>query len=209
VPEEEEFRRVLPVITEAAGMGVPVSVDTSKARVAARALESGAVVVNDVTALSDPEMPALVAESGAGLVLMHMKGTPRTMQEDPLYDDVVSEVAEFLLRRRELAQEQGVGREKIALDPGIGFGKTTEHNLEILRHLGRLLDLGSPVLIGTSRKRFIGALTGEEDPESRLPGSVAAVLAARSRGVALFRVHDVAATRQALAVFEAVRARVS
>lgn len=207
VPEEEEIRRVLPVITEAVRLGVPVSVDTYKVGVAARALEAGAAVVNDVTALSDPEMADLLARSEAGLVLMHMRGTPRTMQERPIYTDVVREVAEFLQQRRELAKSRGITPETIVLDPGIGFGKTTTHNLDLLSHLNRLLELGSPLLVGTSRKRFIGALTGEEDPENRLAGSVASVLAARLQGVSLFRVHDVAATRQALEVFEAVRTR--
>jgi dihydropteroate synthase len=204
VSAEEELRRVLPVIREAAGRGVPVSVDTVKAPVAAAALEAGAVIVNDVSALGDPEMGPLVARTGAGLVLMHMQGTPRTMQDDPQYGDVVVEVRGFLAERREAAEGCGIPRESIVLDPGIGFGKTARHNIELLASLDRLAELGSPVLVGVSRKRFIGVLTGIGEPSERGPGSLAAALAARWRGGTLFRVHDVAATRQAMTVFEAI-----
>lgn len=203
VTPEEETARVLPVIREAAGWGIPVSVDTSKARVAAAAIEAGAVIVNDVTALSDPEMAPLVASEEAGLILMHLQGTPRTMQKHPEYADVVLEVRDFLSARRDEAEHRGIPRERIALDPGIGFGKTTEHNLALLAHLDALSTLGSPLLVGVSRKRFIGVLSDTPDPGDRLPGSLAAALAARLGGAGVFRVHDVAATRQALAVFDA------
>ena len=203
---EEEIHRVIPVIREVARLGVPVSVDTTKARVAAAALEAGASIVNDVTALSDPGMTAAVRGSGAGLVLMHMQGTPRTMQETPRYGDVVGEVAAFLASRRDLAMAAGIARESIVLDPGIGFGKLLDHNLTLIDRLGEIVALGSPVLIGVSRKRFLGLLTGVSEPEARLAGSLAAALMARSRGAALFRVHDVAATRHALDVMEAIRA---
>lgn len=204
VPEVEQLRRVIPVIRDAVGLGVPVSVDTGLAPVARASLEAGASIVNDVTALGDPGMGALVAGSGAGIVLMHMKGTPRTMQRNPRYDDVTAEVAGWLAERRGEAERLGIPREAIVLDPGIGFGKRLVHNLELLARLGELVALGSPVLIGASRKRFIGELTGDAG-EDRVSGSVAAVLAARERGAVLFRVHDVAATRQALTVFESIR----
>jgi dihydropteroate synthase len=204
VPAPVEIDRILPAVREAAGSGVPVSVDTSKAEVAAAALAAGAVIVNDVTGLGDPDMGSLVARHGAGLVLMHMQGTPRTMQADPRYDDVVGEVCAQLAARRAAAEAAGIPRERIALDPGIGFGKTAEHNLELLTHLPQLAALGSPILVGVSRKRFIGTLSGEADPGARLPGTLAAVLAARLGGAGIFRVHDVAAVRQALAVFDAL-----
>ena len=202
-PAEEE-RRVLPVVREAAGLGVPVAVDTTKASVARAAIEAGAKIINDTSALADPEMGALAAEAGAGLVLMHMKGTPRTMQDDPQYDDVVNEVLAFLRERRGRAEDQGVARDAIVLDPGIGFGKRLAHNLELLARLDELAALGSPVLVGVSRKRFIAELTGAKPPDERDPASVAAALQARTRGASIFRVHDVAATRQALTVFDAV-----
>jgi len=204
VPAAEERGRILPVIRETAGWGVPISVDTRKAEVAEAALEAGASIVNDVSALADPRMASLVAGSGAGLVLMHMRGTPRTMQDDPRYDDVAREVAGFLCERRDRAREAGVPFERIALDPGIGFGKTLRHNLELLGRIDELAAFGSPVLVGASRKSFLGKMAGTDDPEARLPGSLAAVLAARTGGALLFRVHDVAATRKALDVFEAV-----
>jgi dihydropteroate synthase len=204
VPEAEEIRRVVPVVREAARLGVPVSVDTSKPAVAREALEAGAAVVNDVTALADPAMAPLVAESGAGLILMHMLGTPRTMQDDPRYEDLMGEVVDFLAGRRDRAEAAGVGRAAIVLDPGIGFGKRAEHNLEILRRLSEVAALGSPVLVGASRKRFIGAVTGVRDPGERTIGSTAAAVAARLAGASLLRVHDVGATRQALSVADAI-----
>jgi dihydropteroate synthase len=204
VPADVEIDRILPAVREAVRAGVPVSVDTAKAVVAAAALEAGAAIVNDVTALGDPEMGPLVAARGAGLVLMHMRGVPRTMQDAPRYDDVVREVRDHLAARRAAAVAAGIPRERIVLDPGIGFGKTAEHNLELLARLPDLVALGSPVLVGVSRKRFIGALSGEPEPDRRGPGTVAAVLAARLGGAGIFRVHDVGAVRQALAVFDAL-----
>ena len=200
---EEECERVLPVIAGLAGEGVPISIDTSKAAVAARALAAGAQIVNDVTALGDPEMAALCADRGCGLILMHMQGTPRTMQEDPRYDDVVDDVRAFLSDRVESAVDAGVDEGRIWVDPGIGFGKTVEHNLELIRRLAELRSLGRPILLGASRKSFIGKLTGREAPE-RLGGSIAAAVLGRRAGADWVRVHDVAATRDALIVGGAI-----
>jgi dihydropteroate synthase len=206
VPAELELARVLPVIEVLAADGIAVSVDTSKAEVAEAALAAGAVLVNDVTALrGDPGMAAVVAGAGADLCLMHMLGEPRTMQEDPRYDDVVSEVESFLAERAEVAVAAGVPRERIALDPGIGFGKTLAHNLALLRALPRLTRLG-PLVLGVSRKRFLGALTGQEIAADRVAASVAAALYCYRGGAHLLRVHDVRATADALAVARALEA---
>jgi dihydropteroate synthase len=207
VPAEEELRRVLPVLEGLAGAGAALSIDTSKATVAAAAVEAGATIVNDVTALSDPELGPLCAERGVELVLMHMQGTPRTMQENPVYDDVVEDVKAFLSERVERAVADGVEEDRIWIDPGIGFGKTVEHNLELIRRLGELGELGRPILLGASRKRFIGAITGREVGE-RLGGSIAAGVLALLNGADGLRVHDVAATRDAVAIAEAVAGRV-
>jgi len=207
VSATEETARILPAVAEAVRLGATVSVDTSKAAVAEAALERGAHIINDVTALGDPAMGPLAAASGAGLVLMHMRGTPRTMQQAPVYADLCGEIAGFLETRRETAENQGVERDRIVLDPGVGFGKTVEHNLKILAGLESFLALGSPVLVGVSRKRFLGAVTGVEDPQKRTAGSLAAAVAARLRGASIFRVHDVAATGEALAVADAILAR--
>jgi dihydropteroate synthase len=204
VSVEEELRRVVPVIREAAHLGVPVSIDTTKSAVAREAIDAGAAIVNDVTALGDPAMAGIAAGSGAGLILMHMRGAPRTMQDAPHYDDLLGEIREFLIERRALAEAAGVPRERIVLDPGIGFGKTTAHNVELLHRLAELAALGSPLLVGVSRKRFIGAVTGVENPAERLAGSLAAAVAARSAGAVLIRAHDVRATREALAVADAI-----
>ncbi len=206
LPLEEELRRVVPVVREAVRLGVPVSVDTAKAAVAREALAAGAAVVNDVTALGDPAMAPLVAETGAGLVLMHMRGNPRTMQEDPRYEDLLGEVAAFLRERRAAAEASGIAREAVVLDPGIGFGKTLGHNLELLRRVDVIAALGSPVLVGASRKGFLGRISGVLEPERRGPASLAAAVAARLGGAHLLRVHDVAATREALAVADALLA---
>ena len=198
----EECRRVVPVIAglAAAQTGAVISIDTSKAAVAAAALDAGATFVNDVTAFrADPELATLVAERGADCCLMHMLGEPRTMQRAPHYDDVVAEVGAFLAARVEFALAAGIKRERIIVDPGIGFGKTIEHNLELLRRLGELRALELPILIGTSRKSFIGAITGRE-VDQRLAGSLATCVMAYERGASVFRVHDVAATADALAV---------
>jgi dihydropteroate synthase len=203
VDAEEEMRRVLPVIDGlvASGAHAQVSIDTSKASVAAAALRAGATFVNDVTALrGDPEMAGVLADGGADCCLMHMLGTPRTMQRDPRYADVVSEVKSLLVERMAFAVASGIAEERILLDPGIGFGKTAEHNLELLRRLDELVALGRPVVIGTSRKSFLGKLTGRTDPRERLPGTIATNVLAYERGARVFRVHEVAPVHDALAV---------
>jgi dihydropteroate synthase len=202
VSAAEESRRVLPVIEGlmAAGARAQISIDTSKASVARDALTAGAAFVNDVTAFrGDGEMASVVAEAGVDCCLMHMLGSPRTMQEDPRYDDVVSEVKAFLEERLAFAVAAGVDEERVMLDPGIGFGKTREHNLELLRRLDELLSLGRPLVIGTSRKSFLGRITGRE-VEDRLAASIASNVLAYARGARVFRVHDVEATRDALLV---------
>jgi len=205
--EAEERRRVVPVVERLAReVGLPVSVDTRRAAVAAAALDAGAEIVNDVSALShDPGMAGLVAARGAGVVLMHMRGTPETMDEEALYDDVAIEVAAELAARRDAALAAGVGRDRVVLDPGLGFAKNAEQNYVIVNRLETLVALGQPVLIGPSRKRFLGAATGRPVGE-RDAATAAACVAARLRGAALFRVHDVAAAREALAVADAVLA---
>jgi len=201
VDEAEELRRVLPVVEAlAADTGATVSIDTSKLGVARAALDAGAEFVNDVTAFrTAPELAGLVAERGVECCLMHMLGEPRTMQEAPRYDDVVADVAAFLEERLAFAVSQGVREERILLDPGIGFGKTIDHNLELLRRLGEIAALGRPVVIGTSRKSFLGRITGRDVTE-RVPASVATNVVAYLHGARVFRVHDVAATRDALLV---------
>jgi dihydropteroate synthase len=192
VGPEEELRRVVPVLERLAG-DVPVSIDTSKAAVAGRALELGAELVNDVTALrADPDLAEVVAEAGAYLCLMHMLGEPRTMQRNPHYDDVVSEVAAFLEERLAFAVEAGVPEERICLDPGIGFGKTVEHNFELIRRLDELTALGRPVVVGFSRKSSLGKLLGDPGAVTgTTAASVGAAVAAYERGATILRVHDV------------------
>jgi dihydropteroate synthase len=204
VSAEEELRRVLPVLREAVSLGVPISIDTYKASVARAALDAGAAIVNDVTALGDPEMAGVVAAAGAGLILMHMQGSPATMQRDPRYTDVVDEVRAFLAARRGMAERAGVATEAIVLDPGLGFGKALEHNLSLLARMDELVAMGSPILVGASRKRFIGTLAGVDEPRDRGPGGLAAILAARARGASLFRVHEPGPARQALTVWDAI-----
>jgi dihydropteroate synthase len=205
VPEDEELRRVLPVLEGLAGGRPRLSIDTSKAAVAAAALDAGATIVNDVTALrGDVAMARLVAERGCEVVLMHMLGQPRTMQDAPRYDDVVADVRGFLAERVRYAQSQGIAAERIWLDPGIGFGKTTDHNLELLARLDELLDLGRPIVIGTSRKTFLGTIANGRGPGERLPGTIATNVLALARGASVFRVHDVAAVRDALLAAAAV-----
>jgi dihydropteroate synthase len=202
VGEAEELRRVLPVIEglRIAGSRAQISIDTSKASVAAAALDAGATLVNDVTALrGDPEMAPLVAERGAECCLMHMLGDPRTMQRDPRYDDVVNDVRSFLAERMAAAVAAGITPERIMLDPGIGFGKTVEHNLELLRRLSELAALQRPLVIGTSRKSFLGRITGRE-VDQRIPATIATNVLAYERGARVFRVHDVAPVRDALQV---------
>jgi dihydropteroate synthase len=204
VPVEEELRRVEPVVAGLAEVGPAISVDTSKAAVAAAALDAGAAIVNDVTALrGDPEMAALCAERGAGVVLMHMAGEPRTMQANPEYGDVVAEVRDFLAARLEAAVAAGIDESMIWLDPGIGFGKTDRHNFELLRGLGELAALGRPLVVGTSRKGFIGRADGSPADE-RLGGTVATSILAAAAGADVLRVHDVREMDQALRVASAV-----
>jgi dihydropteroate synthase len=201
---EEELRRVVPVVEGLAGVDAEISVDTSKAAVAAAALDAGAAIVNDVTALrGDGEMAALCADRGATVVLMHMLGSPRTMQQNPVYGDVVDEVKAFLAERVEAAVAAGIAEERIWLDPGIGFGKTAAHNLELLRRLGELRELGRPLVIGTSRKSFIGRVDGSDAGE-RLGGTIASSVLAASEGAEVLRVHDVAEVSQAMAVATAI-----
>ena len=209
VAEREELDRVIPVIEgiRAAGAHARISIDTSKAAVAAAALDAGADYVNDVTALrGDPEMAALVAQRGVDVCLMHMLGTPRTMQSEARYDDVVRDVRTFLEERIDVATAAGIARERIEVDPGIGFAKTLEHNLELLRRLDALTALGRPVVLGTSRKSFLGTITGRETAE-RMPATLATVVMGYERGATVFRVHDVAPARDALAVAAATLAR--
>jgi dihydropteroate synthase len=204
VPAEEELRRVEPVIAGLAATGAVISVDTSKAEVAAAALAAGATIVNDVTALrGDPAMASLVAERGAGVVLMHMAGEPRTMQDDPHYDDVVAEVRDFLAGRLAAAVAAGIDEEKVWLDPGIGFGKSVSHNYELLRGLPELVTLGRPLVVGTSRKSFIGRADGSA-ADARLGGTVATSVLAAAAGASVLRVHDVREMAQALKVAAAV-----
>jgi dihydropteroate synthase len=204
VDAEEELRRVVPVVRGLGEVGSRISVDTSKAPVADAALEAGAEIVNDVTALrGDPAMASVCAERGATVVLMHMLGEPRTMQDDPRYGDVVNEVKAFLAERLAAAVAAGIAAEKVWLDPGIGFGKTAAHNMELLRRLGELRELGRPLVIGTSRKSFIGKVDGSAAGE-RLGGTIASSVLAAAEGADVLRVHDVAEVRQALAVATAI-----
>jgi dihydropteroate synthase len=204
---EEETRRAVPVVEEILSErpDAIISIDTYNAATAEAALEAGASIVNDVTALrGDPRMAEVVAEARCPVVLMHMLGEPRTMQRDPRYADVVREVRDFLAGRAEHALAAGIEPESIILDPGIGFGKTLEHNLALLRHLDELVALGFPVLVGASRKSFLGRITGVEDARDRVPGTVAANVIAYEKGATLFRVHDVRPNREALAVARAI-----
>ena len=204
---EEELRRTMPVIRGIlkARPEVIVSVDTYRSSTAETALDAGALIINDVTALGDPKMAGLVAERGCGIVLMHMLGEPKSMQQDPRYEDVVREVRDFLARRAEQAIRAGVKEDNVILDPGIGFGKTIRHNLELLNGLDALVGLGFPVLVGASRKSFLGKITGSDGPKDRLFGTVATSVMAYERGATLFRVHDVRPNREALAVAAAIR----
>ena len=204
VSEEEERRRVVPVVAalaEQAPQDTRISIDTTKLGVARAALAAGAEVVNDVSAFRfEPELAGLVAESGADCCLMHMLGEPRTMQRDPRYGDVVDDVRAFLEDRLAFALAEGVAEERVWLDPGIGFGKTVEHNLELLRRLEEIVAIGRPVVVGTSRKSFLGKLSGGKAEDERLPGTIATNVMALERGASVFRVHDVAPVMDALAV---------
>jgi len=203
----EEVARTAPVIAalRAGGLAAPISIDTRKAAVAQAALAAGAGIVNDVAAMGfDPAMAGVVAGAGAPIILMHSVKTPATMQDDPRYENVLLDVFDFLQGRIAIAEAAGIPRARIMVDPGIGFGKTAAHNLTLIRGLSLFHDLGVPVLLGASRKRFIGTIGGEDLAERRMPGSVAVALAGAAQGVQVLRVHDVAETRQALRLWQAV-----
>jgi dihydropteroate synthase len=198
---DEELRRVVPVVSALRDVDAQLSVDTMKLAVAEAAVEAGATFVNDVTAFRhDPAIAGLVADRGCDCCLMHALGEPRTMQKDPRYGDVVDDVRAFLEQRVRFAVGEGVREERIVLDPGIGFGKTLDHNLELLRRLDEIVAIGFPVVIGTSRKSFLGRLTGRDDPHDRVAATLATTVLALERGAQIFRVHDVAPTKDALAV---------
>ena len=201
---DEELSRVIPVIESLAKkIDIPISIDTSKPEVARAAIEAGATMINDVTGLSNPDMASLAAEKKVPVIIMHMQGDPGTMQSNPQYDDVVDDIIEFFRNRMIMAEEHGLERNQIIIDPGFGFGKTLEHNLEILRRLGELRILGLPILAGTSRKSFIGKLQGTEVDE-RLEGSLAASVISAQKGAHIVRVHDVREIRKALLVSDAI-----
>lgn len=205
VSEDEELKRLMPALEEiCAKVRIPVSVDTCKARVAAEALKTGAVIINDITAGKDRRILEMAAENKAGLILMHMQGTPVTMQENPSYQDVIAEIKQFLAEKIAEAIKSGVSEEQIVIDPGIGFGKTLEHNLTILKRLNAFAELSRPILVGVSRKGFIGKITGL-DVNERLEGTIAAVVAAYLSGGIIFRVHDIKEIKRALAVAEAIK----
>ena len=205
VSASEQIRRLEPVLPEVAKAGVRVSIDTTRAEVAAFALDAGAEIVNDVSAgRDDPELLPLAASRAKALVLMHMLGEPKTMQVEPRYDAVVGEVREFLADRLAAAEKAGAERRRCIVDPGIGFGKMLVHNLALLANVEELAGLGVPVMVGPSRKRFIGEISGEDNPDRRAGGSIAACLAAYGAGASIFRVHDVAEVVQALAVARAI-----
>jgi len=202
LPVKEELARVLPVIEALSDAGVRISIDTRHPEVAEEAIKSGAMMVNDVSGLTDPEMRRICNVHHLPVCIMHMRGSPANMQDEPHYDDVVKEVLEFLLAQAGQALAQGVPQ--VIIDPGIGFGKTVAHNCLLLKNLDRLVNTGYPVMIGTSRKSFIFHLSGEPDPRHRLPGTIASCLWALQSGVKLLRVHDVAAHCQALSVWEGI-----
>jgi dihydropteroate synthase len=206
VPLDEELARVLPVLDGLRDLEVPISVDTTKPEVMRAAIAHGAAMINDITALATPGAIQAVAASDAAACLMHMRGEPKTMQADPVYSDVVAEVREFLAARVAACIAAGIPRDRIAVDPGFGFGKTVEHNLALLRHLDAIAALGQPVLAGWSRKSSLGRITGRA-PEERLASSLAAALIAVQHGARIVRVHDVAATRDVLAVLAAVQGK--
>ncbi len=204
VSVDEELARVLPVIEGLQGAGATISIDTSKPEVAAAATRAGADIINDVTALAADGMPEVAVEAGAAVVLMHKRGEPRTMQEAPVYDDVVAEVSQFLMQRAAVVRNQGVAAESIAIDPGIGFGKTLDHNLALMANLERFVASSYPVLLGTSRKAFIGQLLDGAPPSNRDVGTAATLVAGILAGVAVVRVHNVAVCRQAVRITDAI-----
>jgi dihydropteroate synthase len=202
---DEEISRVIPVIEVLAGKGICVSVDTRNSPVMEAAIQAGATIVNDVTALQgDPQSLGVIAASSASVILMHMQGQPGSMQNSPVYNDVVAEVGAYLVSRIQACENAGVGKDRIAIDPGIGFGKTRDHNLALLKNLHVFAAFGSPLVLGVSRKSFIGRISNENDPAKRLAGSLSAGLAGLARGVSILRVHDVWETRQALDVWQAI-----
>lgn len=206
VSVEEQKKRVLPVIEGISKKtDAPISIDTDKSEVASAAIEAGAAMINDISAFGDERMGAVAAESGVPVVLMHMQGTPATMQDEPEYGDVVKEVLEFLLERAKQAETLGIPKEKIFIDPGIGFGKTTEHNILLLKNIDKFVETGYKVLVGTSRKRFIGILTGKETAADRVFGTAATVALCAAAGVSIVRVHDVAAMVDVVKVANALR----
>jgi len=202
---DEELARVIPVIEGLAGEGKLVSIDTRHAEVMRQAISAGAKIVNDVTALTgDPNSMCVCAATGVNVVIMHMQGEPQTMQDNPTYDDAASDIMTYLRERVTVMQAAGIARDKIAVDPGIGFGKNLDHNLRVLSKLGDYADINLPVLLGVSRKSFISRIDRDVPAKERMAGSVSAAIAGYTRGVRLFRVHDVAETRQALAVWDAI-----
>ena len=205
ISEEEELNRVQPVIEELVkdGISIPISIDTNKPAVAEKCLEVGARMVNDTTGLKDKDMARVVAQHRIPVVIMHMKGTPKTMQADPTYEDVVEEIKEFMRQRIKVAKEAGI--QEVIIDPGIGFGKTTEHNLQILKRLHEFQELGCPILIGTSRKSFIGNLTGGLPVTERLEGTLVSLAVAIMNGANIVRVHDVKETKRAIQVVDAIK----
>jgi dihydropteroate synthase len=203
---QEELNRLLPVLERIIEWGIPVSIDTYKPQVMQAALAAGADMINDITALRTPEAMEVVADSNCGLCLMHMLGEPRTMQQHPVYDEVVMEVRSYLSGRVSACRAAGIARDRIVVDPGFGFGKTLEHNLSLFRNLPAMVEDAYPVLVGVSRKSMLGTITGR-GVEGRLPASLAAALLAAQRGAAILRVHDVAATKDALAIWSAIEKR--
>ena len=199
VDSEEELRRVIPIVERLSAMATIISVDTSKAIVAREALDAGAHLINDVRALEDPDLLEVVAESDAGVCLMHMRGEPRTMQDAPHYKNVIAEVSDYLRKRAECSEAAGIARQRISIDPGFGFGKSLEHNLALLRHLREIAAIGYPVLVGLSRKAMIGTIT-QRKSDARVAGSVAAAIFAVQNGARIVRTHDVAETVDALKV---------
>ncbi len=206
VPAAEQVRRLLPVVQALKGSGACLSIDTASAEVAHATLDAGAHIINDVTALGDPAMAGVVAAAGAGLVLMHMQGTPATMQQAPHYTDVIAEVRDFLAERKGLAMAGGVAVECVALDPGLGFGKTLEHSIRLIARLDEIIALGRPVVMGASRKSFLGRLLGNTDPHDRIEAGLAAISIGAFLGARAIRTHDVAATHRAMRIAAALAA---
>ena len=202
----EELDRVIPVIEGLLETGVILSVDTRHAEVMAGAIQAGAHIINDVTALTgEPKSLEVVANLGCPVILMHMQGEPGTMQNAPMYEDAPREVSDYLAKRIKACEAAGIARSQIAIDPGIGFGKTVDHNLQIIKQIERLHEHGCAIVLGVSRKRFIGLITDTQNPQGRLPGSLAAAVYARTKGVQIFRVHDVAETKQALLICDYIQ----